>query len=89
MGSLVHRFGEFLLRYAGRQDKLGVVDGRGQLNERDVVVKGVRSVVVVDNDRLHFVDSFTALIHQHVKLTWKNVIEGGICKYKPAKNSQT
>lgn len=80
MGLLVHRFGEFLLRYAGRQDILGVLDGLGQFNERDVVVVGVRSVLVVGHYSLHFMDSFIAIIHQHVKLAWKNAIDGVIWK---------
>lgn len=80
MGSLVHRFGEFLLRYASRQDILGVLDGLGQFNECNVVVEGVWSVVVVGHNSLHFIDSFIAVIHQHVKLAWRNVIDGVIWK---------
>lgn len=86
MGSLVHRFGEFMLRYASRQDILGVLDGRGQFNERDVVVVGVRSVLVVGHDSLHFIDSFIAVIHQHVELAWRNVIDGSE-RHQPTKKA--
>lgn len=81
MGLLGHRFSKFLLRYAGWQDEPRVLDGLGQFNERNVVVERIRFVLVVGHYSFHFMNSFSALFLQGVKLSWENIVNGVIQKH--------
>lgn len=68
----LHLFSEVWLRYAGRQDVPAELDGRGQLDECDVIVVGFRLVIIVGDYSFHIVSGFITVIHQHVELTWRH-----------------
>lgn len=66
----VHLFSKILFWQASWQNEPAELYGLGQFHERNVVVVGFRLVIVVCDDRLHFMDSFIAVIYQHIKFPW-------------------
>lgn len=66
----VHLFSKILFWQASWQNEPGELYGPGQFHKRNVVVVGFRLVFGVCEYRLHFMNSFIAVIHQHIKLPW-------------------
>lgn len=69
----VHLFSKIWFRQTSWQNEPAELYGLGQFHQRNVIVVGLRFVSVVCNNRLHFVDCFIAVIHQHIKLPWTQI----------------